>query len=73
MEKATIQRELEQVSGGVFITQSQIKKALGCGNDTLGDVVSGLDYITFGKKKRYLIKDITDRLWNSRICGGEKQ
>ena len=43
MEKTTIQRELEQVSGGVFITQSQIKKALGCGNDTLGDIVSGLD------------------------------
>lgn len=67
MEKHVIEKELKSFTGGLFITQGQLKQALGCGNDTVSEVLKGMDYIRFERTKRYSIKDVAQRLWDNRI------
>lgn len=45
MERSGIERELKTFTGGLFITQTQLKQALNCGTDTMREVLAGLDYI----------------------------
>lgn len=72
MERSGIERELKTFTGGLFITQTQLKQALNCGTDTMREVLAGLDYIKFERKKRYCISDVAQRLWDNRIDGGEE-
>lgn len=67
MEKHVIEKELKSFTGGLFITQGQLKQALGCGNDTVSEVLKDMDYIRFERTKRYSIKDVAQRLWDNRI------
>lgn len=52
MTKTSIKKALQRAAGGAeFATKSDIKKCLGCGNDRAAEIIRGLDFIRFSRKK----------------------
>ena len=63
MTKTEIKNMLRQsVDGKLFMTKNDLKKALGCGSDRAAEILNGVGYIRFSRKKYYSIIDIADEL-----------
>ena len=66
MTKTTIKKSLQKAAGGAeFVTKSDIKKCLGCGNDRAAELVKGLDFIRFNRTKRYDADEVAMRIYSS--------
>ncbi len=69
---STLKALKRSASGAEFITASQLKKCLHCGNSTTEKVLRGLDHIKFGgdrATKRYDIEDVARRLIENKTTG----
>lgn len=66
MTKTSIRRSLQKAAGGAeYVTKSDIKRCLGCGNDRAAELVKGLDFIRFSRKKRYDADEVAMRIYSS--------
>lgn len=64
MNRTTIKKALRRAaSGAEFVTQGDIKKCLGCGNDRAAEIVSGLGFIRFNRMKQYDVDEVADRIY----------
>jgi len=64
MTKESIKRALIKAAGGAtFITQGDIKRCLGCGNDRAAFIVKGLGFIKFNRTKQYDVGEVAARIW----------
>ena len=66
MDKQALRRDLTRAAGGsLFINKSQLKAALGCGNNEnslVNRVTKNLNYITQGRAKCFYIGDVVTEL-----------
>lgn len=66
MNITTLKQTLRQSAGGaMFITRTQLKECLGCGNPRADEILKGLDYIKFGgdkATKRYAVDEVAHAL-----------
>ena len=63
MTKTSIKKALKRAAGGAeFITQGDIKRCLGCGNDRAAQIVDGLEYIRFNRTKMYDADEVAARI-----------
>lgn len=70
MNKSDIKRTLTQCVGGkAFITRGEIKAIMGWGNDRSMELVKGLDCITAGRTKQYLIDEVAAKIATQLIKG----
>lgn len=73
MNRITIQNALRHsADGAMFITRTQIKECLACGNGTVDTLLKGLDFVRFGgdkATKRYDISEVADRMMVYKIGG----
>lgn len=68
----TVKALRRSAAGAEFITASQLKECLNCGNSTAEKILRGLDHIKFGgdrATKRYDIEDVARRLIENKIAG----
>jgi len=66
MTKTSIKKALQRAAGGAeFITKSDIKKCLGCGNDRAAEITRGLEVIRFSRKKLYDADEVAERLFDN--------
>ena len=66
MTKTSIKNALQRAAGGAeFVTKSDIKKCLGCGNERAAEIIRGLDFIRFSRKKLYDVDDIAARIYSN--------
>jgi len=66
MTKTSIKNALRRAAGGAeFATKSDIKKCLGCGNDRAAEIIRGLTFIRFSRKKLYDIDDVASRIFDN--------
>lgn len=64
MTKTSIKKALTKAAGGAaFITQGDIKKCLGCGNDRAALIVKDLECIKIGRKKQYDADEVAARIY----------
>ncbi len=65
MTKTSIRKALQRASGGAeFVTQGDIKKCLGCGNDRAAEITDGLEFIRFGRTKIYDADEVAARIYS---------
>lgn len=73
MNRTTIKNALIQsADGAMFITRTQLKECLGCGNPKAAEILAGLDHIKFGgdkATKRYDVSEVADRILAGKIAG----
>lgn len=63
MTKTSIKKALQKAAGGAeFITQGDIKRCMGCGDDRAAFIVKGLEYIRFGRTKQYDADEVAARI-----------
>ena len=63
MTKTSIKKALQRAAGGAeFVTKSDIKRCLGCGNDRAAEIIRGLEFIRFSRKKLYDMDDVAARI-----------
>jgi hypothetical protein len=63
MNKKSIQKALQKTAGGTeFVTQGDIKRCIGCGNDRAVEVTRGLFFIRFNRTKFYDAEDVAEKL-----------
>lgn len=61
MNRTTLVNALKTSSGGAeFITRSQLKQCLACGNSKADQILAGLDHVKFGGDKATKRYDITE-------------
>lgn len=66
MNRTTIKKSLIRAAGGAeFVSQGDIKRCIGCGNDRAAEITKGLDFIKFNRKKLYDADEVTDRIFVS--------
>ena len=66
MTKTSIRKALQRAAGGAeFVSQGDIKKCLGCGNDRAAEITDGLEFVRFGKKKIYDADEVADRIYSN--------
>lgn len=66
MTKTSIKKSLQSAAGGAeFVTKSDIKRCLGCGNDRAAELVKGLGFIRFSRTKRYDSDEVAARIYES--------
>ena len=74
MDTRALRRDLQRAAGGaLLINKSQLKAALGSGNNPnslANRVTAGLDFIWTGKAKAYYIGDVVSEL--SKYMGGKE-
>ncbi|MCR5033841.1 MAG: hypothetical protein K6B42_00280 [Clostridia bacterium] len=59
MTKTEIRNTLRQsVDGKAFLTKSDLKRCLGCGSDRASEILRGLQFIRFSRKKLYSVDDV---------------
>lgn len=64
MTKTSIREALQRAAGGAeFVTQGDIKKCLGCGNDRAAEITEGLDFVRFQRKKIYDAGEVAERIY----------
>ena len=64
MTKTSIKKALIKAAGGAsFITQGDIKRCLGCGDDRAAFITRGLDYIRFNRTKQYDADEVAARIY----------
>ena len=65
MTKTSIRKALQRAAGGAeFVTQGDIKKCLGCGNDRAAEITKGLEVVRFNRKKLYDADEVADRIYS---------
>lgn len=68
MTKTTIKNLLKRAADGAeFITKGDIKRALGCGNDCAAEITEGLDYVKFGRMRRYDVDEVAQKIYQSVV------
>ena len=66
MTKTSIRKALQRAAGGAeFVSQGDIKRCLGCGNDRAAEITDGLEFVRFGKKKIYDADEVADRIYSN--------
>ena len=66
MTKTSIRKALQRAAGGAeFITQGDIKRCLGCGNDRAAEITKGLEFVRFSRTKMYDADEVADRIYES--------
>lgn len=68
----TVKALRRSAAGAEFITASQLKECLHCGNSTAEKILKGLDHIKFGgdkATKRYDIEEVAHRLIENKTAG----
>lgn len=66
MTKTSIKKALQRAAGGAeFVTKSDIKRCLGCGNDRAAEIIRGLEFIRFSRKKLYDMDDVAARIYEN--------
>ena len=64
MTKTSIKKALIKAAGGAnFITQGDIRRCLGCGDDRAAFIVKGLDFIRFNRTKQYDVDEVAARIY----------
>lgn len=59
MSKTEIRDMLRKsVDGKLFMTTNDLKRALGCGSGRASEILRGLHFIRFSRKKLYSVDDI---------------
>ena len=70
MTKTSIRNALIKAAGGaMFITQGDIKRCLGCGDDRAAMITNGLDYIRFNRTKQYDAGEVAERIYEFTEVG----
>lgn len=71
MDKQTLIRDIRVATGEKrgMISQRQIARYMGIHESNIKPVLSGLEYISTGRVKRYLIADVADLILNMRQSG----
>ncbi len=65
MTKTSIRKALQRAAGGAeFITQGDIKRCLGCGNDRAAEITKGLEFVRFSRTKMYDADEVADRIYS---------
>jgi hypothetical protein len=68
MNRTTIRKALSRAAGGAeFVTQGDIKRCIGCGNDRAAEITRGLDFIRFNRTKQYDIGEVADRIYENTV------
>lgn len=63
MTKSELKTTLRQsVNGKAFMTKNDLKKCLGCGSERASEILRGLHFIRFDRKKIYAVDDIAAEL-----------
>lgn len=66
MTKTSIRKALQRAAGGAeFVSQGDIKRCLGCGNDRAAEITDGLEFVRFGKKKIYDADEVAARIYDN--------
>ena len=66
MTKTSIRKALQRAAGGAeFVSQGDIKKCLGCGNDRAAEITKGLEFVRFGAKKIYDADEVAARIYEN--------
>lgn len=70
MTKTSIKKALTKAAGGAeFITQGDIKRCLGCGDDRAAEITKGLDFIRFNRTKQYDADEVAARIFDFTEVG----
>lgn len=66
MNRTTIKKRLVSAADGAeFVTQGDIRKALGCGPHRAIQITAGLDFIKFNRMKQYDVDEVAGRIYES--------
>lgn len=64
MLKQDIKRALQQRTKADFISYSGVKRAMSIGDGKAQELLAGLEFYRDGRRKMYLIHDVTNRIYN---------
>lgn len=68
MNRTTIRKALSRAAGGAeFVTQGDIKRCIGCGNDRAAEITKGLDFIRFNRTKQYSVDEVAARIYENTV------
>ena len=66
MTKTSIRKALQRAAGGAeFVSQGDIKKCRGCGNDRAAEITAGLEFVRFGTKKIYDADEVAAKIYEN--------
>lgn len=66
MDKQTVARDMKQTFGSSLVCISQIAKYMGTHTNSMPGFLEGLDYIKYGRYKKYHVNDVAGRICEKR-------
>lgn len=66
MTKTEIRKSLATAAGSEFPTISEISRYMGVSRQSVRNLLDGLDFFQQGKRKRYFVGDVADRIMQNR-------